>query len=61
VTDAASIHRPSWGRRKAKDWKTQLVRVGWFTESLEKAAPAARDELQKAVDTILTKLGRGAP
>jgi hypothetical protein len=59
--DRGRIRHPSWGRRGAKDWKTQTVRPGWFTEAMEKASPAAREELQKAVDTILHKLGRGAP
>ncbi len=59
--DRGRIRHPSWGRRGARDWKTQTVRPGWFTERMEKAAPLARDELQKAVDSILRKLGRGAP
>lgn len=57
--DRGRIRHPRFGHRKGK-WYTQIVRPGWFTETMEKASPAAREELQKAVDSILRKLGRGA-
>ena len=55
--DRGRLRHPLYGRRKAR-WYTQLVRPGWFTESLQHAAPAVRSELDKAVAAVIAKLGR---
>jgi hypothetical protein len=55
--DRGRLRHPLYGRRHAR-WYTQLVRPGWFSESLQKRAPAVRQEIEKAVGQIVDKLGR---
>jgi|GEM_PF-5568492 len=39
--------------------KTQRVPEGWFTETLQNAAPAVRKEILAAMDTVARQITRG--
>lgn len=56
--DRGRLRHPLWGDRKW--WYDQSVPRGWWTDSLTRAADTrVRREIVDAVDTVLTRIGRG--
>jgi hypothetical protein len=52
--DAGMVRHPVYGHRKR--WVPQAVKPGWFTDAMERGAPAVRQALKAAVDKVVARL-----
>jgi hypothetical protein len=54
MLDRGINHHPVYGNRKV--WVRQAVTPGWWTDPTEAAAPLARSEVEKAMQTVANKI-----
>jgi hypothetical protein len=54
LLDRGFVRHPVFGNRDV--WRGQRVNMGWWTTPTEAAAPLARSEVEKAMQTVANKI-----